>query len=389
MPAKDYMVVDPRRDHSLRIPRPDLSVKLGTPNACTGCHTDQTARWAADAVATWYGPERRQEPHYGEVIAAGRAGDASAESRLIALAGNEQQPVIVRATALELLQGYGSEALRALAVATRDPEPLLRATAIRGLERLPPEQRLALVAPLLTDPIRGVRTEAARVLASVPAEQLADGAQRQAFAAALAEYREAQLATADMPAGRLNLGVLHIHEGEQEQAVNAYRTAIDMDPYFLPARVNLANLYNAMGRNPDAERELREAIARAPEQGELHYSLGLLLAEDGRLAESADALGEAAKRLPKRQRVHYNYALALQKLGRLGEAETAYLTAERLDRNNPDVLQALVAFYLQQRKWDQAYGYVERLVRLYPDAPEPLQLLRQLQVLKQYGAAPQ
>jgi tetratricopeptide (TPR) repeat protein len=38
MPQTTYMAVDPRRDHSLRIPRPDLSVQLGTPNACAGCH---------------------------------------------------------------------------------------------------------------------------------------------------------------------------------------------------------------------------------------------------------------------------------------------------------------------------------------------------------------
>ena len=40
MPETTYMAVDPRRDHSLRIPRPDLSVKHGTPNACTQCHID-------------------------------------------------------------------------------------------------------------------------------------------------------------------------------------------------------------------------------------------------------------------------------------------------------------------------------------------------------------
>ena len=38
MPTRDYMVVDPRHDHSMRIPRPDLSVAIGTPNACNNCH---------------------------------------------------------------------------------------------------------------------------------------------------------------------------------------------------------------------------------------------------------------------------------------------------------------------------------------------------------------
>ena len=38
MPGRYFMGVDFRRDHSMRIPRPDLSDKLKTPNACTQCH---------------------------------------------------------------------------------------------------------------------------------------------------------------------------------------------------------------------------------------------------------------------------------------------------------------------------------------------------------------
>ena len=388
MSARTYMVVDPRRDHSFRIPRPDLSVKISTPNACTDCHPDQSAQWAAEAVARWYGPERRREPHYGEILAAGRTGESKAGARLAELAADPAQPTIVRATALELLRGYGREGIGTLLKALSDPDPLLRVAAVGGLQPLPPEQRLKVLGSLLGDPIRAVRTEATRVLASVPAQHFQTH-QRQAFESAIEEYRQAQLAIADMPASRLNLAVLQTLEGQPEKAVESYRTAIRMDPFFLPARVNLANLYNALGRNQEAEHELREAIERAPDEGELRYSLGLLLAEEKRLGEAAEALGEAARRLPKRARVHYNHGLALQQLGRRGDAERALLRAERLDRNDPDTLQALVILYAQQQQWDSAYPYAERLVRLYPNAPGPRRMLEQIQVMKQYRAAPQ
>ena len=42
MPARTYMVVDERHDHSFRVPRPDVSAKLGTPNACNDCHGDKS-----------------------------------------------------------------------------------------------------------------------------------------------------------------------------------------------------------------------------------------------------------------------------------------------------------------------------------------------------------
>ena len=54
MPARTYMQIDARRDHSLRVPRPDLTLAMGTPNACTGCHTNRPAAWAATTVrAGW------------------------------------------------------------------------------------------------------------------------------------------------------------------------------------------------------------------------------------------------------------------------------------------------------------------------------------------------
>src|SRR6185436_19159201 len=79
MPTTTYMVVDPRHDHSLRIPRPDLSVKLGTPNACTGCHTSRSAKWAAERVQAWYGHPPRGYQRFGEAFAAADSGRAAAQ----------------------------------------------------------------------------------------------------------------------------------------------------------------------------------------------------------------------------------------------------------------------------------------------------------------------
>jgi hypothetical protein len=58
MPTRDYMVVHARHDHSIRIPRPDVSVALGTPNACTGCHVKESDQWAAAASSPARRPPR-------------------------------------------------------------------------------------------------------------------------------------------------------------------------------------------------------------------------------------------------------------------------------------------------------------------------------------------
>jgi tetratricopeptide (TPR) repeat protein len=384
MLARNYMVVDPRYDHSFRVPRPDLSVKLGTPNTCNACHADRSAEWAADVVAEWYGPSRRQGPHFGEVIAAGRTGADDAEAALVELAGDVEQPAIVRATALELLQGYGREGVAAMITATRDQDPLVRAAAVAGLDHAPPQLRAKPLVPRLEDPVRAVRTEAARVLTSMSRE-LVNPEQRDALEGALAEYREAQVAQADMPAGRLNLAVLHESLEEPALAEREYQTALRLDPDFLPARFNLANLYNRLGRNADAEAVLREGIKRAPNEGELHYSLGLLLAEEERLDEAEETLARATELLPDRARPRYNRALLLQQLGRSTQAEHALVKAHELDSRDADILYALVVFYVQQEDWSRALPYARALTDLSPGAPGPQQLLQRIR--KQLSAA--
>lgn len=376
MPERTYMVVDPRSDHSFRIPRPDLSVKLGTPNTCNDCHSGKPAEWAASAVADWYGPAAT-EPHFAPAFAAARSGDPAAGADLARLAGDPNQPSIVRATALEMLRAHGTGGQTVMAGNLDDSDPLVRATAAAGLDRLPPAEKIEALASLLSDPIRAVRAEAVRGLAS--GREFLTSERGQAFDAAMAEYRAAQLANADTPGARLNLGIVESAMGDTESAEASYAGAIRLDPAFLPAQLNLASLYNQLGRNEEAERVLRDAIAQSPGNGELRYSLGLLLAEQERLAEASQSLEQAAQLMPSRARVRYNYALSLQHLGRLAGAERELLEANRADPLDPAIVNALVIFYLQQQRLQEAHAYALKLLELSPGSPGPRQLLSQIE----------
>ncbi len=79
MPKSPFMVVHMRADHSIRVPRPDLTKDIGVPNACSGCHEDKPLSWVSDAYDKWYGTARK--PHYGSVLAAGRRARPGRESR--------------------------------------------------------------------------------------------------------------------------------------------------------------------------------------------------------------------------------------------------------------------------------------------------------------------
>ena len=352
-------------------------MELGTPNACTTCHEDKSASWAAERIVDWYGPKQDQGPHFATIIAAGRVGMPAAGPALVDLATDRDHPAIVRATALDLLGQYDDIGTLAMVQALQDSDALVRTTAVRGLETRPTKPRLAFVGSLLEDPIRAVRIEAARVLTDVPTE-LFDSQQRQTFEAALTEWRATQHAIIDEPSAHLNLAVMHMKQRNPAGAEEEYHTALRLDSEFLPARFNLATLYNGLGRNDEAEQQLRHIVLHEPDSGEAYYSLGLLFAETERLEESLEMLGRAAALLPHRARVQYNYALALQHLDRRAEAETALLAAYRIEERNPDILQALAIFYVQQNDWADALPYAKALVEIVPDVPGPQQLLQHI-----------
>lgn len=238
MPERTYMKLDARRDHSLRVPRPDLSVALGTPNACTACHADHDAAWAAAAVARWF--PRPRPAHFGEVFARAERGEPVADD-LQRLAADRELPAIVRAAALERLFGEPRACLAAAATAVTDSSPMVRSVAVACAEHAAPTARAALVGPALADPVRLVRLEAARVLAG-PATAALPAALGEAFARARAELEASYRLQLDRPEGWFNLALLAEAEARRDDARACYRKALALDPAYEPARVNLGQL---------------------------------------------------------------------------------------------------------------------------------------------------
>ena len=236
MPTTTYMVVDPRHDHSLRIPRPDLSVKLGVPNACTRCHAGRPAEWAARQVDAWYGHAPRGYQRYAEALGAASVGGPGAAELLQAVARDGDQPAIARASALGRLgPSPGAPALDVVRAGLKDGDAMVRRASVIALEGADPALRAELLAPLLDDPVRAVRMEAARALASAPRDRLTD-AQRAALDRGLAEYIAAEQFSADRPESHLNLGLLYLAQRRLPEAEAALRTALEVDPRFVAGR---------------------------------------------------------------------------------------------------------------------------------------------------------
>ena len=379
MPARKYMVLDGRRDHSFRVPSPHLSLKLGTPNACNHCHQDRPVQWAADAVERWYGRERSSESHYGETLFAGRRGLPGAGAKLLALAQDESAPGIARASALSLLARHATaESTGVIRNALANSDPLIRIAAAAAAEMVEPAVRLEMLFASLTDPVRAVRLEAVRALADVPPDSWGPGrlAKRDLV---LAEYREAFQTQSDRAESHYNLGLLHQRLGDSQEAEEAYQKALEIAPYSMLAYVNLADLYRSQGRDAEGEELLLSGLNIDPESAPLQHSLGLLLVRMQRRSEALDWLQKAAETQPDRARYSYVYGVALQSLGQPQQALQVLRTAHSSHPGDPDLLMALVTLMRQEGQPKLALQYARKLQELLPGNPGIVSLLTQLE----------
>ena len=377
MPVKTYMEVDPRHDHAFRIPRPDESVRFGTSNACTDCHADKDAAWAAAAVERWFGPQRKGFQTWTETFTATRAGQPEAASLLVKLALSADAPSIARATALEGLAEFPSrDAVAAAQRAVADPDPLVRLAAVRTLRPYGAANIRPLAGRLLADPVLGVRIEAASLLAQLPRERLSPE-EGNRLVRAIEDYVAAQQVNADRPEHRVNLGSLHLRQQRYAEAEAEFLAAARLDPAFAPAAVGLAELYAQQSRDGDGERVLRAALTRLPDNADVHHALGLNLVRQRRSADALPALARAAALDPANARYAYVYAVALNSAGRSDEAIKTLETSHARHPTDRDTLLALFTINLDAGLTETALKWAERLIAIDPSARALLEPLRQ------------
>ena len=341
MPRATYMVIDPRHDHSIRVPRPDRTVTLGVPNACNACHTDRSAAWAATQARSWYGHDADGFQSFADIFQADDSGRQAAGA-LARLAADRTQPSIVRASALARLGSRGGqEALLAAQAHLEDDDPSVRYAALSVFEGFAPEDRAA-VRPLLSDPLRAMRIEAAWLLASASAN-----ANLPKFDSAAAEFVAAHQFRADRPEYRMTLGLFQEQRGRGEEAMEGYRAAVRLAPDFAPAHHALALALVRAGLKTDAVGELKLA---------------------SELANDAD-----------RARFTHDYAVALHSLGRADEAIAALERVRERAPADRDVLFALSTFHRDAGHLTEAVKYAMQLQQLYPGDPDATALVRSLQ----------
>jgi len=376
MPGRYYMGNDFRRDHSFRVPRPDLSAKYGVPNTCNdaACHGDKTAKWSSDAIVKWYGPDRVK--HFSEALAPGRDRTLQVLPALIELSADTSQPAIARSTAIMYMSDIVSdESYNAIVKMLKDPNPIVRHYSAKALDLYPPQAKKAALTPLLTDPSRSVRIAAMGALADTPAAEFI-GTDKVNYDKAFKDYWIGLQMRSDFPAGQMEIARYYERIANIPLAEKAYLQAIALDNRFNAARMNLASIYYSQGRIAEAEAMFLKVIEQEPDADHPFYSLGLLYAEQGKMDAAGEYLKLASEKTTFNDRILYNYGLVLQQLGRVKEAEQAFKKGVQINPASEANLYALAVLYYNQQKLKEAHSAANQAMKLNPQNPDYIQLLQ-------------
>jgi predicted CXXCH cytochrome family protein len=366
LPSKTFMQVDERRDHSIRIPRPDLSVLFGTPNACGKCHSERPAAWAAERLKAWF-PAAKPRQHFGEALARDRRGDLDAGPALAALALDEAAPAIARATALERLGASSRRrAVEVLRAALRSQEPLVVYGAVLGAGELSLAERAPLLASALTHRLRAIRIAAGKALAPVPPTEVPSSL-RGALERAFVEVETSFDVSASRPATHVERSAFELARGRGDEAEAELRTALRLAPCLAEAHLNLADLARSRGDEARAEQEIRAALRCAPNDGAAHHALGLWLVRAGRKREALTSLRRAVELAPDDARFSYVLAVALGDDGALDQAVEVLGAALARQPSDRELLEALADDERRLGHEQQAAAAAQKLEMLLHD----------------------
>ena len=373
MPQKNYMVVDPRRDHSFRVPRPDLSVRLDVPNACQQCHQEKGNPWAADAVKAWLGRDALGFQRFAEAFHGVRETGVGAEQALQAALRDSTTPPVAKGSLLAEAGGFLYAIPEDVKASLHADSVAERLGALTAISTIPINQRWPLAAHLLQAPERNVRIEAARLLL----DPSLDEAQQQQIAGALGELQEAAKTYASRPQWRLIAADIAMKQGQPELAIKEYEAALNIQPTFAQAYANLADTYRALGQEEKAQETLERGLKLSPKEGALHYALGLSLIRQQQTVPAMKELKLATELSPEDREYAYGYALGLYSKG--GKKAAFAFLKDRLakypgERNN---LYLLAQLALAENRPEWFGPYLPKLSQLALSDGQAKQLLDQ------------
>lgn len=376
MPGKHYMGNDFRRDHSFRIPRPDLSLKYNTPNACIGCHKDKTNQWAATNFVKFYGEPKKD--HFSDKLAPGITRQIGGKDSLMALAKDTNYPNISRASAVSNLNNYIQTInIKNVLQFLKDKSPLVKgATADLLFELKVGTTYNKDILPLLKDSKRAVRVKAFYALSGLSVSKIPKE-YKPFYDKVRIEFANNLKAIGEFSGGKLKRAQYYMGIGKLESAIKTLESALILDPINNIVRTKLANLYYQNKQLNKAEEAYKTILEQEPGFGLTNFDYGLLLNELGKPKKAIQQLETSLKLIPYNDRIAYNLAL-LYFQNKQSKKAIILLKRQTKTNKNTDLIYLLAYIYNENKQFELAKIQIEKLLQIEPNNQQYLQFYQNL-----------
>lgn len=369
MTGRIYMGIDFRRDHSFRVPRPDQTMKYGTPNACNKCHKDKSAKWASEFIIEKYGTKRPK--HFSDWLLPGLEGNVDSLKNLVK---QNDFPELIRATATNVLgeRLQTNKDVEFIVEMLNDSSAMVRREAILSLVNLG-KGFSKEVENNLSDSIRTVRIAAARyfILNNLITQNLG-------FEKAKQEFLTDLNVNSDFASGQFQLALYYTSLGNRVGAKNAYKKALKIDNYYNMARMNLALMEYEDSNVKIAEQLYLKVIEQEADYSYPYFMLGLLYNEQNFPDKSLLYLDLSCQKKPFILKAHYNYALKLQQMGNYKKADKILNQVLKRTPNDESVLYIKMLGNIKENKYKEAEQICHVLIKIAPHKPEYKKILNDI-----------
>ena len=118
-----------------------------------------------------------------------------------------------------------------------------------------------------------------------------------------------------------------------DEAALAYRHALEIDPYLVPALINLANIHYSRDEIAEAQALYERAISLDRDVFEAHFNLGNILHDLGRYPAAQACYRDALRLNPGFADAHFYLAVTLEKNGQSQDARPHWRAYQQLAPN--------------------------------------------------------
>jgi len=158
-------------------------------------------------------------------------------------------------------------------------------------------------------------------------------------------------------------------EGNNDEAIRHFQSALKLAPTFYPAHNNLGTAYLGQSNFTAAQAEFETVLKLKPSDTEAYFNLANVFLLTNNYDESLRMVEEGLRRQPNSGFGQFLLGSVYNRMGKLPEAERALRDAVRLDPSLSRAHLELVNLYLRQQRTQEATDELKYFLKAFPSDP--------------------